>query len=246
MRLADRQGRLQDQGNQGGKADLVLLLHVIAAPTKGEELPWKGGSLCCKHHASRCFPGQSYWCRSSIPWTLPACSCRCRQGAASELTRGSAALGRRMASELELASRKGIQLWDFSSSLFLSPVNRCSGSSGGGHAAQLHGAGGDNLGDTRRNYPMCQTDLCGDAGGTVCNKGGKVHRKKTQLAPQQRWELWSVSLIAFTTRCRTTHFLVPLFETHPVCFPCHLRTVFLESHTGNLPGQVPQRRWFVL
>ena len=114
------------------------------------------------------------------------------------------AVGRRGASGLELAARKGVQLWDFSSSLFLSPVNRCSGSSGGGHAAQLHGAGSDNLGDTRRNYPVCQTDLCGDAGGTVCNKGGKVHRKKTQLAPQQRWELWSVSLVPFTTRCRTT------------------------------------------
>jgi len=103
----------------------------------------------------------------------------CRQRAAAELPRGGAALGKRTASELELASRKGIQLWDFSSSLFLSPVNRCSGSSGGGHAAQLHGAGGDNLGDTRRDYPVCQTDLCGDAGGTVCDKGGKVHRKKT-------------------------------------------------------------------
>lgn len=111
--------------------------------------------------------------------TLLVYCCRCRQGTASELTWGSAALGRCVASELELTARKGIQLWDFSSSLFLSPVNRCSGSSGRGHAPQLHGAGGDNLGDTRCNYPVCQTDLCGDAGGTVCDKGGKVHRKKT-------------------------------------------------------------------
>lgn len=76
------------------------------------------------------------------------------------------------------------------SSLFLSPVHRCSGPSGRGHAAQLHGAGGDNLGDTRRNYPVCQTDLCGDAGGTVCNKEGKVHmEKESQLAPPECWEL---------------------------------------------------------
>lgn len=176
--------------------------------------------------------------------TLPACSCGCRQDAAPELMRGSAALGRRVVSELELAARKGIQLWDFSSSVFLSPVNRCSGSSGGGHAAQLHGAGGDNLGDTRRNYPVCQTDLCGDAGGTVCNKGGKVHRKKTQLAPQQLWELWSVSRTLHHALSDNSHFLVPPFETHPVCFPHHC-LLFLECHTGNLPGWVPQRSWFV-
>lgn len=94
------------------------------------------------------------------------------------LHRAAAALWGHVASELELAAGRGVQHRDCSFSLFLSPVHRCSGSSGGGHAAQLHGAGSDNLGDTRRNYPVCQTDLCGDAGGTVCNKGGKVYRIK--------------------------------------------------------------------
>lgn len=42
-----------------------------------------------------------------------------------------------------------------------------------------------------------------------------------------------------------SHFLVSLFETHPVYFPYH-RPSFLESHTANLPGWAPQRRWFVL
>lgn len=35
-------------------------------------------------------------------------------------------------------------------------------------------------------------------------EGVKYIGKKTQLAPRQRWELWSVSLVPFTTRCRTT------------------------------------------
>lgn len=118
------------------------------------------------------FPGRSSWHRSSsvafVPWDLPH----------PRLHRAAAALWGRVASELELAAGRRVQHRDCSFSLFLSPVHRCSGSSGGGHAAQLHGAGSDNLGDTRRNYPVCQTDLCGDAGGTVCNKGGKVYRIK--------------------------------------------------------------------
>lgn len=176
----------------------------------------------------------------------PAGPCHCASvDAGSELARGSAALGRLMVSELELAARKGIQLCGFSSSLFLSPVNRCSGSSGGGHAAQLHGAGGDNLGDTRRNYPVCQTDLCGDAGGTVCNKGGKVHRKKPSWHHSSAGSCGLCLLYPSLRVVRPLSFPGTLFETHPVCFPCHC-LLFLESHTGNLPGFVPQRRWFVL
>ena len=50
----------------------------------------------------------------------------------------------------------------------VSPVHRCPGPGGRGHAAQLHGAGSDHLGDPGRHHPMCQADLCGHAGGTVC------------------------------------------------------------------------------
>lgn len=155
----------------------------------------------------------------------PAGPCRCASvDAGSELAWGSAALGRRVLSELELAVRKGIQLWAFSSSLFLSPVNRCSGSSGGGHAAQLHGAGGDNLGDTRRNYPVCQTDLCGDAGGTVCNKGGKVHRKKNPAGTTAA--LGAVDRVSRTLHHALSdhsHFLVPCLKPTQCVFPAIVR-----------------------
>lgn len=107
------------------------------------------------------------------------------------------------------------------SSLFLSAVHRCSGPSGGGHAAQLHGAGGDNLGDTRRYYPVCQTDLCGDAGGTVCNKAGKVHTEKNPSWPHQSAGSCGVcvSRPLLHTLLDHCHLLVPPLETHPVSFP---------------------------
>lgn len=142
---------------------------------------------------------------------------------------------------------KSIQLWDFSSCLFLSPVHRCSGSSGGGHAAQLHGAGGDNLGDTRRYNPVCQTDLCGDAGGTVCNQGGKVPRntKTNPAGTTSGAGSCGACVLPFTTRCQTTLIAWYLrFDTQCV-FPHHC-LLFLEAHTGNLLGWMPQRRWFVL
>lgn len=50
----------------------------------------------------------------------------------------------------------------------VSPVHRCPGPGGRGHAAQLHRAGSDHLGDPGRHHPVCQADLCGHAGGTVC------------------------------------------------------------------------------
>ena len=49
----------------------------------------------------------------------------------------------------------------------ISAVHRCPGPGGRGHAAQLHGAGSDHLGDPRRHHPVRQADLCGHAGGTV-------------------------------------------------------------------------------
>lgn len=51
--------------------------------------------------------------------------------------------------------------------LSLSPVHRSSGASGRGHATQLHRARCDNLGHPGRHHPVCQTDMCCHAGGTV-------------------------------------------------------------------------------
>lgn len=51
--------------------------------------------------------------------------------------------------------------------VWLSPVHRSSGASGRGHAAQLHRACCDNLGHPGCHHPVCQTDMCGHAGGTV-------------------------------------------------------------------------------
>lgn len=110
------------------------------------------------------------------------------------------------------------------SSLFLSPVHRCSGPSGGGHAAQLHRAGSDNLGDTRRYYPVCQTDLCGDAGGTVCNKAGKVHTEKIPAGPTRALgAVECVSLVPFSTCCWTTLISWYLHWKHT---PCLFPTIF--------------------
>ena len=53
----------------------------------------------------------------------------------------------------------------------LSPVHRCPGAGGWGHAAQLHGASSDHLGDPRCHHPVRQADLCGHAGGTICAPG---------------------------------------------------------------------------
>lgn len=147
--------------------------------------------------------------------------------------------------------RAGLRVKAFScgispSSLFLSPVHRCSGPSGGGHAAQLHGAGGDNLGDTRRDYPVCQTDLCGDAGGTVCNKAGKVHTENHPSWPHESAGSRGACLSRPLHHAWSdhSHCLVPPLETHPVSVPRHC-PLFLESHTGSLSGRVPRRRWFV-
>lgn len=50
--------------------------------------------------------------------------------------------------------------------LLLSPVHRCSGPGCRRHVAKLHRESGDHLWDPGGHHPVCQTDLCGDAGGT--------------------------------------------------------------------------------
>lgn len=62
----------------------------------------------------------------------------------------------------------------------VSAVHRCPGPGGRGHAAQLHRAGGDHLGDPRRHHPVRQADLCGHAGGTVW--ASRAHRWPTPHA----------------------------------------------------------------
>lgn len=47
-------------------------------------------------------------------------------------------------------------------------VHRGPGSGGRGHAAQLHRTCSDNLWNPRSHHPVCQTNLCGHAGGRVC------------------------------------------------------------------------------
>lgn len=59
----------------------------------------------------------------------------------------------------------------------LPPVHGGAGPGRGRHAPQLHRESGDHLRGPRGHHPVCQTDMCGDAWGTVWrqNKGNIIN-----------------------------------------------------------------------
>lgn len=66
----------------------------------------------------------------------------------------------------------------------LTSVHRSAGPGRRRHAAQLHRAGGDHLRGARGHHPVCQTDMCGDAGGTRGGRGQHDgHVSQTGLCP---------------------------------------------------------------
>lgn len=147
--------------------------------------------------------------------TLPACSCRCRQCATSELAWGSTALARRVASSWSWLQGKA-----FSCGMS-PPLSFCLQSTG----AQVQVAGDMLPNSTERAVTIsgtpeaiiqCVKQIC-----VVMLEVQSVTKGVKYIGKKPSWHHNSAGscgacLIPFTTRCWTTHFLVPPFETHSV------------------------------